>query len=307
MKTVMRAWVIGLVAPSLLGTLLGTIAAAQPAPEPGASPAAPDGGSAGLEPSRQPGFVGIDRLDGTSRAGLDATYLEPNMMDSSGPKPRLMRLNAHLSYVDQRLGLGGYVMVPFAQVRTGDGATERTTSALGDVELGAIYVARLPSANVGLVLHAGITAPTGEDNLAGFITGAIALSELYNGLPSGTTAKLGVSPMFRYGNLFARLDLGGDWNIDSKNATVGTGLHYNAGLGVDLGPAAVMVESQNMSLLKIEGNGGTARGVTLNSMVVSMRANLRAVSPYLGVIIPVENDTSELIDLAVTLGTDLRF
>jgi len=297
MQNVMGALVFCLVS--------STIAAAQPAPEPGEPPASDSGGA--LDPARQPGFVGIDRIDGTSRAGVEATYLEPNMTGSLAPKPRLMRFNAHVAYVDQQRGFGGYLMVPFGYIRTGDGANAMTTSALGDVELGAIYAPQLPGANVGLVLHAGITAPTGEDNLAGFVTGSVALSELYNGLPKGTTLKLGASPMFRHGSLFARLDLGMDWNIDARNATVGTGLHYNAGLGVDLGPAALMVASENMTLLKIEGTGGTARGATLNAMVVSMRGNFRAVSPYLGVVIPVERDISDLTDFAVTLGTDVRF
>lgn len=94
---------------------------------------------------------------------------------------------------------------------------------------------------------------------------------------------------------------------DAKDATVGTGLHYNAGLGIDLGAAAVMLESENMSLLKINGNGGTARGATLNAMVLSVRASLRPVSPYVGVVIPCEEDISDLTDLAITLGTDVRF
>ena len=288
----------------VLGLASSTIAAAQTAPEQGEPPAATGNGAA-LEPSRQPGFMTIDKIDGTSRAGVDATYLEPNTMDSPGAKPRLMRFNAHASYVDRQSGFGGYFLVPFGYMRTGIGATT-TTTALGDLELGAIYVPKLPSANLGLVLHAGITAPTGEDNLAAFLTGAVALPELYNGLPKGTTAKLGVSPMCRYGSMFARLDLGVDWNIDAKDATVGTGLHYNAGLGVDLGRAAVMLESENMSLLKIDGDGGTARGATLNAMAVSVRANLHPVSPYVGMIIPVEHDVSDVADFAVTLGADFR-
>ncbi|HEU4728493.1 MAG TPA: hypothetical protein VFT22_11400 [Kofleriaceae bacterium] len=297
MKTAIGGLVIGVVS--------STIAAAQPAPEPGAAPRV--AGSTPVGPTRQPGFVSIDRIDDTSRAGLEASYLEPNMMSASGPKPRLMRFEAHVSYVDQPLGLGGYVLAPFGYIHTGDGATSRTTSALGDVEFGAIYIPRLPSENVGVVFHAGIAAPTGEDNAAGFITNSVALTELYNGLPKGTTAKLGVSPMFRYGNLFARLDLGVDWNIDAKDATVGTGLHYNAGLGIDLGAAAVMLESENMSLLRINGNGGAARGATLNALVVSVRASLRPVSPYVGVVIPCEEDISDLTDFAITLGSDFRF
>jgi hypothetical protein len=305
-------------------SLSSRIAAAQP--EPAAPPAGPASSTApamaapgeppataAADPRQLPGFVVIDRFDARTRTGLDVSYLAPDSKTFGNDTPTLLRFSAQLRYVDKPSGVGGYVMVPFsyANDKNGNGGSDTITD-VGDVELGAIYVPRLASANTAFVLHAGVTLPTGEtgaESLVGLIESSVALPQLYNSIPKGITGKVGFSPMFRSGNVFARIDLGLDWNFDAKDATIGKGIHYNAGVGVELGQLALMFESENLSLLD-EGpptpSASSRSGTTLNAIAVSGRFHGGSLSPYLAVIVPVEEDTADLIDLAVTVGIDFE-
>lgn len=287
----------------LLAILVSTsVAVAQPAVTPPSS-AVPASAGALAERATPPppGFVMLDGFDASSRAGIDGTYINPNT-GGSDEGITLLRFSLHAHYVDAASGLGGYAQLPFSY---GSGSGDTITD-VGDLELGAIYVPRFPDPRFGLVLHAGITAPTGEKGNAaalGLIESFIATPQLYNSLPEGITGKIGVSPTFRSGNVFARIDLSVDKNFDAADVSPTAGIHYNLGIGVDLGTVAIMAESANLSILSESGrdNGGT-----LSSIALSTRANGGAVSPYLAVVVPIESDTSDVIDFAVTLGADFR-
>jgi hypothetical protein len=262
--------------------------------------------SAELDPTQLPGFVTIDSFDASSRAGLEVSYVAPNL-GSSGVSATVLRSSAHARLVDKASGLGGYARVPWTYEHASLGDRSDTVTDFGDLEVGAIYVPRLPSPHVGLVLHAGITAPTGEKlpeaNL-GTAASVTALPEFYNSLPRGTTAKLGVSPTLRSGRVFGRVDLGLDWNLDAADVAIGKGIHYNAGLGILAGKVAVMVESQNLSIL--DTTSSSHDRVTLSSFAVSARVDAGAVTPYAAVVIPMEDDSSDVVDFAITFGVDFR-
>lgn len=296
------------------------IAAAQPAPDPGSPPdgaapaiTTPRSGAAvaGLGANQAPGFVVIERLDASSRAGIDISYIRLNTHGSTGDRPTLLRFEGHAHYVDKASGFGGYVQVPlaYASASTGTG-TSTTITDVGDLEVGGIFIPKLSIPEISLVLHAGITTPTGENDTEagiGIIESALALPELYNALPKGVTGKFGVSPIVRSGSLFARLDVGLDWNFHANGVTAGKGIHYNLGVGVDLGKVAVMLESENLTIMdETDANGNTGSGGTLNAAAVSARADAGMVSPYLAVVIPIEHDTSDLVDLAVVVGADFK-
>ena len=251
-----------------------------------------------------PGFVVIDPIDASSQAGIQLAYLGLKGLSSTGDLT-LLRLEGRARYVDPRTGLGGYVQVPFAYGRASSNGQSDTTTDFGDLEIGGIFAPRLGSPDFGLVVHAGIALPTGEKNteaLVGTLATAATLSGFYNALPRGTTVKLGVSPMFRSGIVFARLDLGFDGNISADQTSAGNGIHYNAGVGVDLGTAAVMLESENLTV-QDQGNNS---GGTLNTVAVSVRANAGRVSPCLAVVIPVDDDERQIIDYAVIAGVDFK-
>lgn len=256
-----------------------------------------------------PGFVVIDKIDASSRAGIQLSYV--GLQGDAPDKPTLLRVAAHVRYVDKATGLGGYVQVPFSYASAvGDSMSDSTTD-LGNIEIGGIFAPKLDVPGIGLVLHAGVTLPTGESGdaaVVGTLESFLALPDLYNSLPRGTTIKLGVSPTFRRGIVFARLDLGLDWNVDAKDAVIGKGIHYNAGVGLDFGPAAVMLESENLSIMDQSNTttGTQSSGVTLNALAFSARLTRGAVSPYIAVVIPLDEDISDSFTFAATAGADLR-
>ncbi len=86
----------------------------------------------------------------------------------------------------------------------------------------------------------------------------------------------------------ARLDLGLDWNVDARNSTIGKALHFDFGLGVDLGPAAVRAESEHATLFS-EGSS-SSDGVTIDAFAISARLNARSIAPYVAWVFPVDQD-----------------
>src|SRR5215510_1781358 len=216
MKTVWRVMVVALAV-----VASSWRASAQPA----ASPAEEHrDGAIGSDPAESPGFVAIDRFDATSRVGLDIMYLGPHN-DIFTDRAIPFRITAHARYVDPASGLGGYVRMPFAFMSTTDSPT---ITDFGDLELGGIFAPKLGVPGLGMVLHAGVTLPTGEsgenESTLGLAEGLLALPDFYNSLPRATTIKLGASPMIRMGAMFARIDLGLDLNDDAKNRTIGNGI-----------------------------------------------------------------------------------
>lgn len=261
------------------------------------------------------GFVAIDRIDGNSRGGIELAYVAFKGGAFLGDDVRALHIEGHARYVDQSTGLGGYIQLPFAYAQDMHGDRSDSITDVGDLEVGGIFVPRLGVPDFGLVLHAGVTLPTGEhgSNESGFggLANVATLRDLYNSLPGATTLKLGASPLFHRGIVFARLDLGFDWNIDEDQQRfrnpVGKAIHFNAGVGVDLGRAVMMLESENVAILdQRDSMGNTIRGATLNELAVSTRVNAGAVSPYAAVVIPLDHDLDS-VDAGFLGGVEFKF
>lgn len=283
------------------------VASAQPgAVEPGT--VQPAAGAAPAGEADPPGFVVIDRLDASSRIGIDLSYIAVK-----GDGTTLLRAELSARYVDPTTALGGYVQVPFAFARlsrgnTGD--TGDTMTDLGNVEIGGIYAPRLAAADLRLILHAGITLPTGEaypESIVGTVANAARLGEFFNSAPEAMTLKLGVSPVLRRGVFFTRINLGFDRNLEVKSGTVPDVIHVAAGAGVDLGRAAVMLEWATMVALDERFDNGTRfEGFTLNQLAVSARWR-GPVSPFAAVVVPMDDDLRDLVKVTLTAGAEFAF
>src|SRR5262249_27768065 len=155
-----------------------------------------------------PGFVAIDRIDGNSRGGIELSYVAFKDGALAGDNFRTARIEGHARYVDKSTGLGGYVQVPFAYAQDVHDDRSSGTTDVGDLEVGGIFVPRLGTPEFGLILHAGVTLPTGEGNESGVgtLASVATLRDFYNALPGATTLKLGVSPVVHRGIVFARVD-----------------------------------------------------------------------------------------------------
>lgn len=276
-----------------------SIAFAQPAAE---RPRRPE---PELDPTTHPGFVVLDQADASSGAGFQLSYLgfDGDFSDDL----TVLRAVVHGRYVSPESGIGGYFRLPVAYARASSAGMSESLTDVGDLELGGIFSPRINQPGTGVILRAGLTLPTGEsgeDGRFGFIAGALTLSDLYNAVPGGTTLKLGLSPMLRSGVLFARFDLGLDWNFDAEeNLVFGKLIHFGAGIGADLGATSVMVESENVTMLSDRENVDAA---TLSALALSARYTVNGVSPYLAVTVPIDEDLTELFDYAVTTGIEIR-
>lgn len=281
------------------------VALAQPGAAPPAAPPAAPGDLAVQDPTLHPSFVVIDQADASDAAGLQLSYF--SFKNSSSDAPTLFRAAAHARFVDPATGAGAYVRLPFA-FATGTATTDSVTD-LGDLEVGAIFSPRLGSSPVGVILRAGVTLPTGEKGTAGAVGSAanlLALPDVLNSLPGATTLKFGVSPVLRAGAVFARLDLGLDWIADASNSAAGKALHFNAGVGVDVGQGSIMLESENATLVSDGVAGSSGNSITLDALAVSARLNAGRVAPYLAAVFPLDNDLRDIFGFMATVGIELR-
>jgi hypothetical protein len=288
----------------LVVILSSSVVAAQDAPAtdtpaPAEAPAAPL--------TSTPHFLLADSHDATSSVGIGADY----MVLAGDADGHAWRLDARLQTVNAVSHLGFYLHVPISMLT---GTEYEDTTALGNIEAGGIFVADLGSPTVGLVLHAGITAPTAptvtmeaEPAFLGVLTGLMRPSDLYVTLPRSSTARFGISSLVRSGDVFARFDLGFDANLyfASSDDTLDPAIHIDGGLGFDLGTmnAALMIE---LSALHIFGDA-SEQDTNISSAAVSVRGHSGKAEPYVGVSIPLDKEVRDIFDAGVIFGIDRRF
>lgn len=256
------------------------------------------GGSAAATP-----FVNINRHDVTSMAGGEVTYVD---LDGANDTT-LLRFDLHGQYVDPGMGVGGYASVPIAHAN-GDNDSE---TVLGNLEVGGIFVPKLSNPELRVVLHGGLTLPTAPDadNLGAAFVGVFAgyarIHDLYQTIPKGTTVRLGVSPIYSAGQLIARLDAGVDINLDSADQMdeADPAVHFNLGVGFWATPEmAVMAELSTLTIFDDTDNDDDS----VANAIVGGRFYAGSVQPYVGIIIPLDDDVSEFMNLGLTLGLDAK-
>ena len=246
------------------------------------------------DPAASPGFTILLRQDAVSRAGGELTYFFIDGRDDMV----MLRFDLHGHYVDPSSGLGGYAQVPISFLS--DNTSE---TVLGGGEVGGIYIPKLASQEIGLVLRAGITLPTvsDEDNaLIGLVASYLRPSDVFSQVPRSSTLRFSASPTLRSGTFFARLDAGLDINVyaDGRD-TIDPAIVLNAGAGVDLGTVAIMGEISTFALLGDED-------FSLASAAVSVRSHAGPVQPYGALLIPIDKDASEPFHVGVLAGVEAR-
>jgi hypothetical protein len=264
------------------------------------------------EPASSPpssDFVVMDRMDGTSKAGLDVSYLFPN--NTGNNSITALRFDAHGEYV-LPTGIGGYVQLPITYVHASSTGNPSTSSTgIGDLELGILYATKASSSGLSGVFHAGLTVPTGSTGLdsavANLVGAFMRLTDFYQSIPQGTSIRLAASPLLRSGQVFARADIGIDANFDADNNTADTFGRFNLGVGVDLGGVSLMGELINLRDMTFKGSGGTGAS-WINAGAVSVRFNAGGARPYGALTFPLDDDSHELMNAVLTVGieTSLR-
>jgi hypothetical protein len=254
-------------------------------------------------PLTAPGFSTIDRPDATSRAGLELSYLMPD--DDVVGDPVSWRLDLHGQYVSKTLGVGGYLSVPISYGSFDIPVFgEQSATAIGDVEVGAMYVRQL-GAQAGIVLRGGLMLPTagdeGDETLASATARLSRITDSPMAIPEGTTLRLAVSPMFRSGNVYGRIDAGIDINVSNANdVDYDPALRLNAALGVLA--ANTFALSGELSLYAPTDDNADS----LTNFAIAGRYAKGNVNPYLAIVIPLDDDVSDAMDFALTVGLDAK-
>ena len=240
-----------------------------------------------------PGFLTLDRMDFESRAGGEFSYISVDANDVTS-----LRFDLHGHYVVPS-GFGGYAALPISYLEIGN----NSETAIGNIELGGIFVPHMASPNFSLVLHGGVTLPTAGDSADSIVTNAVAIvariTDVALIIPEGFTLRLGASPLFRSGMFFGRIDGGLDLNLSAQGDNADPLVRFNLGGGLDLG--TVSLTGEFAILISTEDNLNDNTATTLG---VGVRGHAGKVQPYGGIVVPLD-DEYENIDFVVTLGLDV--
>jgi hypothetical protein len=259
------------------------------------------------DPAPSPAFVTIDRADATSRAGIEASYVVPK--SQPGISDTSLRFEGHGQYVDPDLRVGGYIQMPITYLSESENGASNSATGVGDIEVGGIYVPRLPIQNLGLALRVGITAPTGsegDNSVANGIGIFSRATDLIDVATHGTTLRLAASPLWQSGIVFARADLGFDIMLGGSGPNRLTLLRLNAAVGAQLGPlASLSLESVNLYDVSDDTAGGFGSS-WFNTGAIAARFHAGLVEPYAAVVIALDHDSTSILNAAITVGADVH-
>jgi hypothetical protein len=314
-RIAVRRLIAGLAAAVCAGPMAAR-AWAQPAPEPGEAPApapsitieppppdappAPAGespppatyvapppptasdGSPG-EPAL-PGFMTLDRMDGSTRFGVQVGF---HKLDQFSLSDRFaMRYEPYLQYVVPERIAGVYGQLPLAHLSELDGADG---TGVGNLELGGFY---MPLRNSSLILRAGFVFETASENgperLALAIVAFERLTDLLQGQPDYSTARVSLSTVQTPGPAFYRADIGFDVVIDKPNgADTSLFIRANFAAGVRAPGLDLAAELVNLGVLD-----GTVMGGVSNRFVHTLALTARTPGVnqvHVGTVFPLDD------------------
>jgi hypothetical protein len=203
-----------------------------------------------------PGFFTLDRVDASTRAGLQAGW--HNIPSASLSDAFVARLEPYGQFVLPNKAGGFYGHIPFVH-RFDFGSGD--TSAIGNLELGGFF---LPTRKSEFVLRAGIAAGTASDSVAGRAANLESqferLTDYVLTVPRQTTLRLSGSTVRQWDTIFLRADLGLDVALDKpsdlSNAASVFG-RANVAAGVRAAGLDFTLELVNLAAF----NGSDANGI----------------------------------------------
>jgi hypothetical protein len=185
-------------------------------------------------------FVTLDRVGTDNVVGL---AVSAHFADTPIAPDVVLRENLYGRYVDSS-GFGAYGQFSIAHA-FGNGDSQ---SAVGGLELGGLYVAKLDGFE--LVGRLGVGLPTASDDLLGTFTNVLSsldrVEDYVLDTPHALWLRPGVAVRFGDRALFAQLDGGVDVGIDTSNGNASNPLfRASAGVGTNQGPIALTGEVAN--------------------------------------------------------------
>lgn len=248
-------------------------------------------------------FATLDHLDGASVVNLQLTYPATKSTTPFVDSNTILAFELDARYVDPASHIGGYLSVPLDYIggsSTPIGDTKSVT-AFGGVELGALYALATSKPGLGVILHAGLVLPTASKDNA--LANIVALEivrprDLAQGVP-GFSLRLGASPIIRHGAVFARGDLDLDVNLsNSAGDTAKPVLNIGGGVGVQT--SAVALTAELGITHSFDDNAGSHS--TRVDLALAVRLTQGTIHPYVALVLPLDSDSRNLADFAVTGG-----
>jgi hypothetical protein len=215
-------------------------------------------------PETKPGFAGMDNTGDGSKLNLDGAVIVP----THGRGDLLFRSSLLGQYVAPD-GVGGYMGIS-AFDHQGNGDRE-SGSGIGNLELGGLYHRAL-SSDVDLGVRVGFILPTASDNSA-----IVWPADVATAIAGPTWLRLGLSPTFHDGPVFARIDFGVDVPLSDRDQ-LDPLEHFNVGIGI--GSHGVSATAELQTIFAIGGFGSLEN------------AALSFALPGQGLAIRVDLDTS---------------
>jgi hypothetical protein len=243
-------------------------------------------------------FVSLDRASGETAARADLSMITGEGMDGA-----VTRLDLHGQWTNPTgLGLyGGFAVSRFF----GDSDDEAPT-VFSNLELGGQKKWALGAHSV--VVHAGLSLPTSntDDGIEHLVTNAISIQRRFNDLvtiaPDVTMLRIGISPTFTDGKLFARFDLGADIVLDEPEmSSIDPIVHANAAVGVRDGQASGALE---LVTVGTTGNLEEDEQRFFHTLAFSLRYDLGRVAPNFSITTPLDDDgRGEVVTVGAGVAT----
>ncbi len=254
------------------------------------------GSVAAQEMAGSPTFATMDRQDGESKIGASLGW---TFFDNDGPGGiSALHVDIYGHYVGES-GLGGYGLVPLSFLFVDNVAPfeDEDESAIGNIEGGVLYV--IQSGMNDFILRGGITLPTADDDLNGYVANGYAmlgprLTDIALIYPQTFWLRLSASPIFRSGQLVFRLDGGIDFAVSTDNGDEPDPvLRLNVGGGVDTGSFAILGELVTVGNL---GDNSAEDEDFLHTLAVSARFRAGSIEPGVAIGFPLDESVRQFMD-----------
>jgi len=226
-------------------------------------------------------YVTLDRTGSDNVVGL---AVSAHFINETGAPDVAIRENLFGRYVDSS-GFGAYGQFSVAHA-FGNGNSE---SAVGDLELGGLYVAKLDAFD--LVGRLGVGLPTASSSLTGLVTnfvGSLDRVEDYALIAAHTLwLRPGLALRFGDRSFFAQLDGGIDVPIKTEDGgATDPVFRASAGVGTNQGPIALTGEVANF----VVSSNGTFH---YHSFAASARYAAGPLQPFVAYALTLAYDDSD--------------
>jgi hypothetical protein len=226
-----------------------------------------------------PSFLTMDRMDGTSRFGLQLDW--EKLSDVSVTDGFATRAELYFQYVLPLRAIGIYAQMPFAYWANFNGGDEH---GIGNPDLGAYY---MPGGRQTLIFRAGLTlgvASSDAGAIANRLTVYPRLTDQIDVSPKATALRLSVSTIQTYSIAFVRGDFGFDVAISNKDER-DIWMHANAALGLRVPAVDLTGELVNSGALD---GPGSFTDRFMHSFAVMLRTRGQNLF-HIGTIFPLDS------------------